>query len=71
MLEKPDIDQVLAELEKIEKTTIGNLLGFMHTFNLRFAPATTPRQRQVYSELFPILDQTRDRIIGEVKLDNK
>ena len=70
MLEKPDIDQVLAELSKIEKTTVGNLLAFMHTFNLRFAPATTPRQKQVYNELFPILDQTRDRIIGEAKLDN-
>ena len=70
MLEKPDIDQVLAELEKIDKTTVGNLLAFMHTFNLRFAPATTPRQRQVYTELFPVLDQTRDRIISDVKLDD-
>ncbi len=56
MLEKPEIDQVLSELKKIEKTTVGNLLAFMHTFNLRFAPATTPRQRMVYNELFPILD---------------
>ena len=42
----------------------------MHTFNLRFAPATTPRQRMVYNELYPILAQTRDRIISEAKLDN-
>ncbi len=69
MLSRPDIDQVLAELNKIDKTTIGNLLGFMHTFNLRFAPATTSRQRQVYDELYPVIDQTRDRIIGEAKLD--
>ena len=60
MLEKPEIEQVLEELKKIEKTSIGHLLGFMHTFNLRFAPATSARQRQVYNELFPILDQTRD-----------
>jgi len=70
LLEKPEIDEVLKELEKIEKTTVGNLLAFMHTFNLRFAPATTPRQRLVYNELFPILDQTRDRIISEAKLDD-
>jgi len=70
LLEKPKIDEVLNELEKIEKTTIGNLLAFMHTFNLRFAPATTPRQRVVYNELYPILAQTRDRIISEAKLDN-
>jgi hypothetical protein len=69
MLEKPDIEQVLEELKKIEKTSIGNLLGFMHTFNLRFAPATSARQRQVYGELFPVLDQTRNRIVGEAKLD--
>ncbi len=70
LLEKPEIDEVLNELEKIEKTTAGNLLAFMHTFNLRFAPATTPRQRMVYNELYPILAQTRDRIISEAKLDN-
>jgi hypothetical protein len=69
MLEKPEIEQVLEELKKIEKTSIGNLLAFMHTFNLRFGPATSARQRQVYNELYPILDQTRDRILGEAKLD--
>jgi hypothetical protein len=69
LLEKPDIEQVLEELRKIDKTSLSNLLAFMHTFNLRFGPATTPRQREVYSELYPILDQARDRIIGEAKLD--
>ena len=70
MLEKPEIDEVLNELNKIEKTTVGNLLAFMHTFNLRFAPATTARQRTVYKELYPILAQTRDRILSDAKLDN-
>ncbi len=70
LLEKPEIDEVLNELRKIEKTTVGNLLAFMHTFNLRFAPATTPRQRTVYKELYPVLAETRDRIVGQAKLDN-
>jgi hypothetical protein len=70
MLEKPDIATVLAELEKIETSSLGNLLAFMHTFNLRFGPATTPRQRQVYADLYPVLDQTRDRILAEAKLDD-
>jgi len=70
LLEKPEIDEVLNELKKIEKTTVGNLLAFMQTFNLRFAPAATPRQRMVYNELYPVLAQTRDRIISEAKLDN-
>ena len=70
MLERPQIEEVLSELNKIEKTTVGHLLGFMHTFNLRFAPATTPRQRQVYEELFPVIDRTRDKILREAKLDD-
>ncbi len=70
MLEKPDIERVLAELKKVEKTTLGNLLAFMHTFNLRFAEATTPRERQLYQELFQVLDQTRDKIIVEANLDD-
>jgi hypothetical protein len=70
MLEKPEIEQVIDELKKIQKTTVSNLLAFMHAYNLRFAPATTPRQREVYTELYTILDQTRDRILGEAKLDN-
>ena len=50
---------------------IGNLLGFMHAYNLRFGPATTPKQRQTYHQLFAILDQTRDQILAEAKLDSK
>lgn len=69
MLEKPDIEKVLEELRKIDRTSAGNLLAFMHTFNLRFGPATTPRQRQVYAELYPIIDRIRDKIIGEARLD--
>ena len=70
MLERPQIEEVLSELNKIEKTTVGHLLGFMHTFNLRFSPATTPRQRQIYEELFPVIDRTRDKILREAKLDD-
>src|SRR5271166_771695 len=70
MLERPQIEEVLSELNKIEKTTVGHLLGFMHTFNLRFSPATTPRQRQIYEELFPVIDRTRNKILREAKLDD-
>jgi hypothetical protein len=65
MLEKPNVDAVLAELEKIKNTTAGNLLAFMHTYNLRFAPATTPRQRDIYRGLYPTLVLTRDNVIGK------
>jgi hypothetical protein len=69
MLEKPDIEKVLAELKKIDNTTVGHLLAFMQTFNLRFAPATTPEQRRAYTDLYAKLDQTRDKILSEAKLN--
>ncbi|WP_165249197.1 hypothetical protein [Paludisphaera soli] len=70
LLEKPEVEHVLNELKNIEKTNVGNLLGFMHTFNLRFGPANTPPQRSAYSELFPTMDGVRDKLLAELKLDN-
>jgi hypothetical protein len=49
---------------------VGNFLGFMHAYNLRFGAATTPQQRQAYQQLFAILDQTRDEVLAEAKLDS-
>ena len=65
MLEKPNVEAVLGELEKIENTTIGNLAAFMHSYNLRFAPATTPRQVAAYRELYPVMASQRDKILGK------
>jgi hypothetical protein len=70
LLEKPNIGPALVELGKIQNTMLGNLLGFMNAYNLRFGPATTARQRQIYSRLFALLDQTRDQIVAEAKLES-
>jgi hypothetical protein len=70
LLEKPNIGPALVELRKIQDTMVGNLLGFMHAYNLRFGAATTPQQRQAYQELFAILDQTRDEILAEARLES-
>lgn len=69
LLNKPDTRAALAELRKVQNTTIGNLLGFMHAYNLRFAPAKTLKERQAYQRLWETLDQTRDSILAEAKLD--
>jgi hypothetical protein len=69
LLEKPNIRPALLALGQIQNTMLGNLLGFMNAYNLRFGPATTPRQRENYGRLFEILDQTRDQIVAEAKLD--
>jgi hypothetical protein len=71
LLDKPDTRAALAELRKVKNTTIGNLLGFMHAYNLRFAPATTRKERQIYQQLYGSLDQTRDQILSEAKLDQR
>jgi hypothetical protein len=70
LVETPDIKRVLQELEKIKSTSAGNLLGFMQTFNLRFAPASTPPQRAAYQKLYSALDPIRDRILTEANLNN-
>ena len=61
MLETPAINVLLAGVEKRPDATLGDLLGFMHAFNLRFGPATTPRQRAVYERALPAAGQAARR----------
>ena len=68
LMEKPNIQPALLELKKVQDTTVGNLLGFMNAFNLRFGPARTLKERQAYSRLFEILDPVRDQILAEAKI---
>ncbi len=62
MLGMPDTKDAFDELKKVKSTSVGNLLAFMQTFNLRFGPATKPREKMLYNRLYPVLDETRDRI---------
>ena len=55
MLYSPKVEEILAELEDYQGTTLGELLSFMQAFNLRFAPANSFRQRQIYLKLYPML----------------
>ena len=65
MLEKPNVEKLLSDLEKVKTTSVGNLIGFMHAYNLRFAPATTPKQRAVYNSLYPLMTASRDKLVGQ------
>ncbi len=62
MLKAPSLDPVLAGVEKRPNATLGELLGFMSAFNLRFGPATTPQQREVYRELHADLIHLRNQV---------
>jgi hypothetical protein len=53
----------------VKSTTLGNLLAFMHIYNLRFGPAQTPHQKLIYEQIYPALDEVRDRISKESKAD--
>jgi len=70
LLEKPDTREVLDNLRMIKSTTVGNLIGFMHVYNLRFGAATTPRQRVIYETLWPLMDSARDRFMNEAKVNS-
>jgi hypothetical protein len=62
MLGMPDTKEAFDELKKVKSTSVGNLLAFMQTFNLRFGAATNPKEKMLYNKLYPVLDETRDRI---------
>ena len=64
MLETPAINVLLAGVEKRPDTTLGDLLSFMQSFNLRFGPAKTPQQRSIYTQLYTALDELRDEIVA-------
>ena len=53
MLEKPDTKAALDQLRMVKTTTLGNLIAFMHVYNLRFGAATTPHQKLIYDQLYP------------------
>lgn len=62
MMQTPALELLLAGVEKRPDATLGELLQFMNAFNLRFGVANTPRQREVYSMLYPKLVSLRDQI---------
>jgi hypothetical protein len=69
MLETPDTREALDQLRMMKTVKIGNLIAFMQVYNLRFGAATTPVQRQIYDHLYPVLDEVRDRVLRESKVD--
>jgi hypothetical protein len=62
MLQTPALDILLAGVEKHPEATLGDLLGFMRAFNLRFGEAATPKQREVYDSLYPKLVALRNEV---------
>ncbi len=53
LVERPNIGPAILELRKIQDTMVGNLLGFMHVYNLRFGAATTAEHARPISSSSP------------------
>jgi hypothetical protein len=66
MLDTSKMEKILAELEDYQGTTLGDLLGFMQAFNLRFGPANSYRQRQIYLKLYPMLAEQANGTLGSL-----
>jgi hypothetical protein len=64
MLRSPDFGRALRDLDQFKSTTVGNLLAFMETYNLRFGPAQTQEQQATYRTLYPILRAERDKVLA-------
>ena len=67
MLYSPKVEEILAELEDYQGTTLGDLLSFMQAFNLRFAPANSFRQRRIYLKLYPMLAEQANGPVGKLE----
>ena len=60
LLSDPSMKAFLAQLDDNKERTVGELVAFMHSYNLRFGPATSDRQIEIYSRLVPALAAIRD-----------
>ena len=65
MLYSPQVEDVLAELQKYQGTTLGELLSFMQAYNLRFSHANSFRQRRLYLKLYPMLAEQSNGLVGQ------
>ena len=62
MMQTPALDILLAGVEDHPEATLGQLLGFMSAYNLRFGEAKTPTQKGVYVTLYPQLATLRAEV---------
>jgi hypothetical protein len=62
LLNDPSMKAFLAKLDAGEERTVGDLVAFMNSHNLRFGPATSDRQVEIYTRLVPILASIRDDV---------
>ena len=60
LLNDPSMKSFLAQLDDGQERTVGDLVAFMNAYNLRFGPATSDHQIEIYTRLVPALTAIRD-----------
>ncbi len=65
LLNDPSMKAFLEKLDQNKERTVGQLIGFMNSHNLRFGTATSDRQIEIYSRLVPILTAIRNNVKDE------
>ena len=65
MLQDPSMKKFLSLLDNGKERTVGDLIAFMNSYNLRFGPAKSDRQVEIYTRLVPILTKLRDDVNNE------
>lgn len=60
LLNDPSMKAFLAQLDQDQERTVGELIAFMNAYNLRFGPASSDRQIEIYTQLAPALTAIRD-----------
>jgi hypothetical protein len=55
LLHDPSMKKALGELENDREISVGELIAFMQTYNLRFGAVVSSRQLQIYRELVTLL----------------
>jgi hypothetical protein len=68
LLHDPGMAKALAELDHFPNPTIGHLIAFMQSYNLRFGPATTDRQVRLYESLAAMFRKVADDMNATVPL---
>jgi hypothetical protein len=62
ILNDSGMKRFLEKLQDNQERTIGELIAFMDSYNLRFGPTTTDRQLEIYTRLVPLLTAIRDSV---------
>jgi hypothetical protein len=62
MLQTPALNVILSGVENHPEATVGELLAFMTSYNLRFGQSKTPVQQHAYDTLYPMLVDLREEV---------